>query len=105
MILGPFQEVSLPFLGRFPLLWAAWPLTFLWLVGMTNAFNFMDGIDGIAAGQSVVAGAGWMILGERLDCPMAALWGALLAGTCLGFLGHNAPPARVFMGDVGSAYL
>jgi UDP-N-acetylmuramyl pentapeptide phosphotransferase/UDP-N-acetylglucosamine-1-phosphate transferase len=77
----------------------------VWVVGLTNAYNFMDGIDGIAGVQGVVAGAAWGVLGWLSGRPEVALLGALLAAGCLGFLPHNWPPARIFLGDVGSAFL
>ncbi len=49
---GPWKEIALPYLGSIPLGWAGWLVTFLWIAGVTNAFNFMDGIDGIAASQA-----------------------------------------------------
>jgi UDP-N-acetylmuramyl pentapeptide phosphotransferase/UDP-N-acetylglucosamine-1-phosphate transferase len=74
-------------------------------VGLTNAYNFMDGIDGIAGGQAVVAGVGWAIVGLLMDLPFVFIFAGLLASTALGFLFHNWPPAKIFMGDVGSAFL
>jgi UDP-N-acetylmuramyl pentapeptide phosphotransferase/UDP-N-acetylglucosamine-1-phosphate transferase len=74
-------------------------------VGLTNAYNFMDGIDGIAAGQGIVAAIGWGIIGLITGNPFLTALGFLLAASCLGFLCHNWPPARIFMGDVGSAFL
>jgi Fuc2NAc and GlcNAc transferase len=81
------------------------PLLLVWIVGLTNAFNFMDGVDGIAGSQGVVAGLAWFAFGMRLGNPAVAVVGVLISGSCLGFLFHNWPPARVFMGDVGSAFL
>ncbi|HEX9951933.1 MAG TPA: hypothetical protein VGB53_09215 [Rubricoccaceae bacterium] len=80
-------------------------LAVVWTVGLTNAYNFMDGIDGIAGGQAVMAGAAWAAAGLWLGVPAVALVGACVAAAALGFLVHNRPPARVFMGDVGSATL
>jgi UDP-N-acetylmuramyl pentapeptide phosphotransferase/UDP-N-acetylglucosamine-1-phosphate transferase len=77
----------------------------LWIVGLTNAFNFMDGIDGIAGLQAFIAGLGWLVIGSVFGVPVVGLLGGLLSGVSLGFLAHNWPPARVFMGDVGSASL
>jgi Fuc2NAc and GlcNAc transferase len=77
----------------------------IWIVGVTNAYNFMDGIDGIAASQALVAGAGWVGLGWHVGDGPTAILGALVGGGAAGFLVHNRPPARVFMGDVGSAFL
>lgn len=104
-VTGGWRLVDLPFLGRLDLgPWGAL-LAFLWIVGLTNAYNFMDGIDGIAGVQAVVAGLGWATLGALAGQPLLASLGALIAGTSLGFLVHNWPPARIFMGDVGSASL
>jgi UDP-N-acetylmuramyl pentapeptide phosphotransferase/UDP-N-acetylglucosamine-1-phosphate transferase len=103
--LGYWDELSVPLLGQVHLGWVGLPITFLWIVGLTNAYNFMDGIDGIAGGQAVVAGLGWAILGIVTDQQFVSILGALLAATSLGFLFHNWPPARIFMGDVGSAFL
>jgi UDP-N-acetylmuramyl pentapeptide phosphotransferase/UDP-N-acetylglucosamine-1-phosphate transferase len=80
-------------------------VTVVWIVGLTNAYNFMDGIDGLAAAQAVIAGVAWILLGLVLGVPQVALLAALVAGGAAGFLIHNRPPARIFMGDVGSASL
>ena len=103
--LGYWDELSVPLLGQVHLDWVGLPITFLWIVGLTNAYNFMDGIDGIAGSQAVVAGLGWAIIGYFTDLPFVSILGALLAATSLGFLIHNWPPARIFMGDVGSAFI
>ncbi|MEK6372911.1 MAG: glycosyltransferase family 4 protein [Acidobacteriota bacterium] len=86
-----------------PLVWV--PLAVVWIVGLTNAYNFMDGIDGIAGGQAVVAGLAWGWLGTAAGQPLPAVIGLLIAGSSAGFLLHNWQPARIFMGDVGSAFL
>jgi UDP-N-acetylmuramyl pentapeptide phosphotransferase/UDP-N-acetylglucosamine-1-phosphate transferase len=80
-------------------------LTWLWIVGMTNAYNFMDGSDGMAGVQAVIAGLGWACLGWLANFPLLTNLSLLLAVGSLGFLPHNWPPARIFMGDVGSAFL
>jgi UDP-N-acetylmuramyl pentapeptide phosphotransferase/UDP-N-acetylglucosamine-1-phosphate transferase len=85
--------------------WVWVPLAVLWIVGLTNAYNFMDGIDGIAGGQAVVAGLAWGWLGTRAGEPALAAIGLLIAGSSAGFLLYNWQPARIFMGDVGSAFL
>ena len=77
----------------------------LWVVGVTNAYNFMDGIDGIAGLQAVMAGLGWVALGSVTGQPVLSIVGLLLASSSLGFLTLNWAPARIFMGDVGSAFL
>lgn len=102
---GAWKDITLPGLGCFSLGWLGWPLTLVWIVGLTNAYNFMDGIDGIAGGQAVAAGLGWAVLGWIGDQPLVSAAGMLVAAASLGFLGHNWPPAKIFMGDVGSAFL
>ncbi len=102
---GYWPAVGWPGLGVVPLGVIGILLSFLWLVGLTNAYNFMDGIDGLAGGQGVVAGLGWAILGWIGGLSLVSVMGVLVAAASLGFLGHNWPPARIFMGDVGSAFL
>jgi UDP-N-acetylmuramyl pentapeptide phosphotransferase/UDP-N-acetylglucosamine-1-phosphate transferase len=77
----------------------------VWIVGLTNAYNFMDGIDGLAAGQAVIAAVAMAWLSQVWGADQVALAMAILAGSVLGFLSHNWPPAKIFMGDVGSAFL
>ena len=105
MGVGYWRIMEIPFFGVLDLGWMGLPLTFLWIVGMINAYNFMDGIDGIAGGQCIVAGLGWAVLGGISGQSLIAGTGGILAASCLGFLGDNRPPARIFMGDVGSAFL
>ncbi len=99
------REVEIPVIGIVPLGFLAIPLTLLWLVGHANLFNFMDGIDGLAAGHAVAAGAflgGWGLAAAE---PVTGWGGLLVAAASLGFLMENRPPARIFMGDVGSLFL
>ena len=102
---GAWKEITLPGLGNVNLGLLGWPLTLVWIVGLTNAYNFMDGIDGIAGGLAVVAGLGWVIMGIIGSNPLLCIVGILLFASSAGFLGHNWPPAKMFMGDVGSAFL
>ena len=80
-------------------------LTFIWIVWMVNSYNFMDGIDGLAGLQAVIAALGWLVLSYLLQMPAIFLFSGIIAFTSLGFLIHNWNPARIFMGDVGSAFL
>lgn len=86
--------------------WLVWPIAVVGTVWLINLTNFMDGIDGIAGGQGLVAGvgAGLLLAGTTADARWAAL-GWACAGACAGFLIWNRPPARIFMGDVGSTAL
>ncbi len=79
-------------------------LAVFWLVGFTNAFNFMDGINGISAAQLIVAGLAWMIIGVVEGIELVTVSGAITAGSSFGFLPWNFPKARFFMGDVGSYF-
>ena len=81
------------------------PITLLWIVGLTNAINLLDGLDGLACGVSAIMSLS--IFGVVLihGDYTSALLTALLAASCLGFLPFNTNPARIFMGDTGSQFL
>jgi UDP-N-acetylmuramyl pentapeptide phosphotransferase/UDP-N-acetylglucosamine-1-phosphate transferase len=105
--LGYFKSVTIPLFGELQLGWVGIPVTFIWILGLINAYNFMDGIDGLAGGVAMAAGLGWMFISVTggMENPLA-FWVALaIAASSLGFLGHNWPPARIFMGDVASTFL
>ncbi len=98
------HRIDLPIGGALHLSWAAMPLTFLWLVGVQNIYNFMDGLDGIAGVEGCLVSG--LIAGLALSFfPSLAPVCFVLAGSALGFLFFNFPPARIFMGDVGSHFL
>jgi UDP-N-acetylmuramyl pentapeptide phosphotransferase/UDP-N-acetylglucosamine-1-phosphate transferase len=103
--IGYFHTIAGPFVGDIHLHSKGIPFALLWIMGLTNAYNFMDGIDGIAGGQALIAGLGWAIIGYMSGEVFVGLIGLLLAATSLGFLFHNWPPARIFLGDVGSAFI
>jgi len=85
-----------------PLGWLAFPVTLTWLVGLTNAFNLIDGVDGLATGIAVLAGSACgAILVVRGHAPEAMLLAALV-GAAVGFLCFNFAPASIFLGDSGS---
>jgi FlaA1/EpsC-like NDP-sugar epimerase/UDP-N-acetylmuramyl pentapeptide phosphotransferase/UDP-N-acetylglucosamine-1-phosphate transferase len=102
---GYWQQINIPFYGPLHLGWIGAAITFLWIVGLTNAYNFMDGSDGLAAIQAIIAGLAWGSIGWVTGNDLLLVLSLLVAGSSLGFLGHNWPPARIFMGDVGSAFL
>jgi UDP-N-acetylmuramyl pentapeptide phosphotransferase/UDP-N-acetylglucosamine-1-phosphate transferase len=103
--LGYFKVVTIPLFGELQLGAVGIAITFLWIMGLTNAYNFMDGIDGMAGGVALSAGIGWMWLASNVNNPFV-FWIALaITASSLGFLGHNWSPAKVFMGDVGSTFL
>lgn len=81
------------------------PATALWVAFMMNAVNLTDGMDGLCAGTSAVSAACLSILLFLRGHSAYALFAAALAGACLGFLFHNRAPAKIFMGETGSAFL
>lgn len=96
------HSLALPGLGAIEFGWAASPLTLAFLLWMTNLYNFMDGMDGFAGGMTV---AGFGLMGYFFwigDQPVASGIAMFQAAAAAGFLLHNFPPARIFMGDVGS---
>ncbi len=79
-----------------------WGACVLWLVGMANTFNFMDGIDGLAAGQGLIVALFFGVIQYERGDYFIGFVSLVLLVACLGFLAFNFPPAKVFMGDVGS---
>jgi UDP-GlcNAc:undecaprenyl-phosphate GlcNAc-1-phosphate transferase len=78
------------------------PLTVLWIVGVTNAVNLLDGIDGLVAGVTACMALSLAVINILSQQTVVALLNLALAGACLGFLPHNHAPARIFLGDSGS---
>jgi UDP-GlcNAc:undecaprenyl-phosphate GlcNAc-1-phosphate transferase len=85
--------------------WFGGPATLLWIVAIMNMVNFLDGMDGLAAGICAIAGSTFAVIGLSLGEADAALLSAIVAGACFGFLHHNFYPARIFMGDSGALLL
>ena len=79
--------------------------TWFWMVGMMNAVNFIDGIDGLAAGTVAIAGLFITIISWRLGQNTVAIFAAIFTGAIVGFLPHNWSPARIWMGDSGAMFL
>ena len=105
--LGYFDAITIPLLGELRLGIVGILITILWIMGLINAYNFMDGIDGISGSVALTASLGWMLLlGVNGQFRSPIFWIALaIAATNLGFLGHNWPPARIFIGDIASTFL
>ncbi len=80
-------------------------LTVFWLVGITNAFNLIDSMDGIVAGLSTLASAFFIFVTFTSGQPQLTLWAAILAGISLALYFWNSPPARYFLGDSGAQTL
>ena len=85
--------------------WVAIPLTVLWIVGITNSVNLIDGLDGLAVGVSTISCVTILVVALLVSEPNVALIVAALAGACIGFMPYNLNPARIFMGDTGSLLL
>ncbi|HMM20876.1 MAG TPA: MraY family glycosyltransferase [Selenomonadales bacterium] len=81
------------------------PITILWVVGLTNTVNLIDGLDGLAAGVSTIASITILLVAWQQNFWTVAILTAALAGSALGFLQHNFNPAKIFMGDTGSMFL
>ena len=80
-------------------------LTLVWLVGISNAVNFLDNIDGLSAGATAIAAAFFFILASANGQYLVAIMALAVAGGCLGFLRYNFNPAVIFMGDAGTLFL
>ena len=85
--------------------WAAIPLSVLWLLATTNAFNLIDIMDGLSAGTAAVAAIALLVVADLNGLTTAATLLAALAGSCVGFLRYNFQPATIYMGDTGSQFL
>ena len=98
------DHINVPFIGVLHLFWAGLPVTFVWLVGVQNIYNFMDGLDGLAGVVCCVVSI-W-VAGVAFSISSSLVFICFgLTGSVLGFLVFNFPPARIFMGDVGSHFL
>jgi len=102
---GYWSGIYLPLAGDFSLGVFGVVITILWIVWLTNAYNFMDGIDGIAGIQAIATAIGWCLIGWYWGVEIYSFYGTILFVTTLAFLIHNWHPAKIFMGDVGSAFL
>lgn len=100
-VTNPFAEF-----GSSPLSpYVSYPLTVLWIMGITNAINLIDGLDGLAAGVSSIASLSLFFVSVITGDMYSALITVVLAGSILGFLPYNFNPAKIFMGETGSAFL
>lgn len=80
-------------------------VTAIWIVGCTNAINFIDGLDGLAVGMTTISSTTLLLISLRVSDPNISVILACLIGACIGFLPYNWNPAKIFMGDVGSQML
>jgi UDP-GlcNAc:undecaprenyl-phosphate GlcNAc-1-phosphate transferase len=85
--------------------WLGWIVTLVWIVGVTNAINLVDGLDGLATGVAAIICATLTVIAWQSSLPLGVCIGVALLGGLLGFLPHNFPPARIFLGDTGSLFI
>lgn len=100
------KTVSIPFVGPVDLgVGIGGLLTVLWIVGLINAFNLIDGIDGLAAGMGFIGAGALAALSILQENAFVMFAGVALTGGLLGFLPYNFPPAKTFLGDTGSMFI
>ena len=98
-------EIALPFGVRLSFGMIGALVTIIWLTGFSNIFNFMDGIDGLAGGTGAIYSLALSAVSFGTGHDVVGAAGLSLAAGCFGFLAHNFPPAKIFMGDVGSLFV
>ncbi|MBW1895152.1 MAG: undecaprenyl/decaprenyl-phosphate alpha-N-acetylglucosaminyl 1-phosphate transferase [Deltaproteobacteria bacterium] len=98
------HSISLPWTGTIQLGIAGYIITFLWIVGLTNAYNFMDGLNGMAAGQAVITSLFFCFISFNQGSTFVYIICYTIISGSLGFLVFNFPKPSLFMGDVGSAH-
>jgi UDP-GlcNAc:undecaprenyl-phosphate GlcNAc-1-phosphate transferase len=99
------ETMTLPFLGHLELGNASYPVTVLGIVAVMNIVNFIDGVDGLAAGVCMIAGLTFAVIALSLDRNAAGVLAMITAGAALGYLRHGFHPASIFLGDSGSNLL
>ena len=97
--------VRLPFFGVVDFGIFFYPISFLLIIGVVNAVNLTDGLDGLASSVTIWVMCGYMVLLTLFEKYQLSIWAAALAGGCVGFLLWNFYPAKIFMGDTGSMFL
>jgi UDP-GlcNAc:undecaprenyl-phosphate GlcNAc-1-phosphate transferase len=101
-----FESPEFFFNGQGPLyLYLDWLVTLLWIIGITNAFNFVDSMDGLAVGLGVMAAGFFVLLTLEADQFSLLLHSAVIVGVCLALYFYNSPPALLFLGDSGAQTL
>lgn len=99
------KRINVPLVGEVELGYLGYVLTLIWVVGLTNAYNFMDGMDGLAGGVGLIAACFMCAIAFSEGSSYVYLTSYVLAAGLAGFLIFNLPPAKIFMGDVGSAFV
>lgn len=105
LLARPLASISVPGLGSLASKFLVYPLMVLWLMLMANAINFIDGLDGLAAGIGAISAATLSVSALIGNNPVAALLAFAVLGVTAGFLPYNFYPAKIFMGDTGAIFL
>jgi len=100
-ITNPLSDTGMSYL----LSWLSYPITLVWLVGITNTINLIDGLDGLASGVASIAATTLLFTASKMGYDFIVLQCAIIAGASLGFLPFNFNPAKIFMGDTGAMLL
>lgn len=98
-------KITLPFAGPIYLGLLDYPVTIFWIVGITNAINLIDGLDGLAAGVSTIALSSILVMAVLHNQTVVVMLCVIIIGSVLGFLPFNFYPAKIFMGDTGALFL
>lgn len=85
--------------------WLSYPVSVIWILAITNAVNFIDGLDGLAAGVSAISAGSMLVVALLVADFNSAVLLAAVVGGCAGFIPYNFNPAKIFMGDTGSTFL
>jgi len=99
------DEIAIPVVGYVDLGVVGYVISFFWILGLTNSYNFMDGLDGLAGGVAIIAGLFFMIITFYEGSSFVYIISYSLLAGALGFLFLNFPPAKIILGDVGAAFL
>lgn len=99
------EVINIPFIGTFDIGYLSYPLTIFWIIGITNAINLIDGLDGLAAGTSAIIVGTIGVLAFLSGKEMILTFSVIIFGSVVGFLFYNFHPAKIFMGDIGALFL
>ncbi|MGB9179927.1 MAG: MraY family glycosyltransferase [Pyrinomonadaceae bacterium] len=103
---GRIEALGVPFVGPIHLpLAVSFIITLFWVIGITNAFNLIDGVDGLAAGSALFASLVLVIISLLLGHPLVSIVTIVLSGALIGFLRYNFNPASIFLGDCGALFV
>ena len=99
------NHITIPVVGTISLGWWGYVITLIWVIGLTNVFNFMDGLDGIAAGTAIITAFFFAVIALFENNFLVFVFSYIIMASLFGFLPFNFPKAQLFMGDVGSQFL